>query len=332
VKAVVLSSDAADPALQGAEWPDPVTAPGWITVNVLAAGLNRNDAMSVAGRESRPARSVIGADGAGVVAEIGEDVDGWDVGDRVVVLPSLRWGQGERHPGPDFEILGDTTQGTFAEYVTVPADNVFRLPERLTWTEAAALPLAGVTAWRALMTQGGLTRGQRILITGASGGVASFAVQLAAAIGAEPFVTTSTSGKLDEAIAIGARGGVVRGPGWESELLDLGPFDVVLDSAGTNWPQLVESLVPAGTLVSIGRTSSENGQIPIHQLFIGQRRVVGSTMGSPREFAALLEHVQASSWVPLVDSSHGFATPDLAFERLDSRDRVGKVVFEAKGV
>jgi zinc-binding alcohol dehydrogenase/oxidoreductase len=332
VKAVVLSSDAAEPALQWTEWPDPVTARGWITVKVLAAGLNRNDSMSVAGRVSRSARSVIGADGAGVVAEIGGGVDGWRVGDNVVVLPSLWWGDGERHPGPDFEILGDTTPGTFAEYVSVPAENVYGLPERLTWTQAAALPLAGVTAWRALMTQGGLRRGQRLLVTGASGGVASFAVLLADAIGAKPFVTTSTPGKLDEAVAIGARGGVVRVPGWESTLRDLGPFDVVLDSAGTDWPQLIESLVPAGTLVSIGRTRSEDAQIPIHQLFIGQRRIVGSTMGSPREFGALLDHVQRSRWVPLVDSSYGFTTPDLAFARLDHRDRVGKVVLEAQGL
>lgn len=311
------------------EWPDPVAAPGWITVRVEAAGLNRNDWMNVAGRTSRLAPGVIGADGAGVVADVGSGVEAWQAGDEVMILPSLWWGDLEAHPGRRFEILGDTTAGTFAEYVSVPAENVFRRPARLSWTQAAALPLAGVTAWRALVTQGGLVGGHRLLVTGASGGVASFAIQIADAIGAEVYVTTSTQAKLEGAVALGAGGGVVRGPGWEDELLVLGPFDVVLDSAGANWPQLVESLVSGGTLVSIGRTSSEVAQIPIHQLFIGQRRVVGSTMGSPREFAALLDHVNRNSWVPLVDSVFGLDTADAAFARLNHRDRVGKVVLES---
>ena len=328
VKAVILGSELFEPALEWTDWRDPVAAPGWVTVKVAAAGLNRNDTMNVAGRVSRPARSIIGADGAGVVTEIGSGVDGWQVGDVVVVLPSLWWGDIETHPGSDFEILGDSTAGTLAEYVSVPSENVFRRPARLTTGQAAALPLAGVTAWRALMTQGGLDRGQRLLVTGASGGVATFAIQLGNAIGAEVHVTTSTPSKLDRAVAIGASGGVVRGTGWESALRDLGPFDVVLDSAGVNWPQLIESLVPGGTLVSIGRTANEEATIPIHQLFIGQRRVVGSTMGSPREFAALLDHIERASWVPLIDSTFEFSAPDAAFARLDNRERVGKVVLE----
>lgn len=246
-----------------------------------------------------------------------------------MILPSLWWGDSESHAGTNFEILGDRTAGTFGEYVTVPAENVYRCPERLSWTQAAALPLAGLTAWRALMTQGGLSTGQRLLVTGASGGVATYATQIAAAIGAEVEVTTSTRIKLDEAISIGASGGLVREPGWDCALRDLEPFDVVLDSSGANWPQLVESLAPGGTLVNIGRSIHEIAEIPIHQLFIGQRHVVGSTMGSPREFAAMLDHVRASAWVPIIDSVFGFETPDEAFTRLDHRDRVGKIVLEA---
>jgi len=329
LNALVLSSDSSEPAFQWMEWPGPITAPGWVTVKVQAAGLNRNDSMNVAGRASRSGPGVIGADGAGVVAEVGSGVDAWQVGDEVVVLPSLWWGDIEAHQGQTFEILGDTTPGTFAEFVSVPAENVFPRPARLSWAQAAALPLAGITAWRALVTQGGLVHGQRLLVTGSSGGVASFAIQIAHAIGAEVHVTTSTPAKLEAAVALGAVGGVVRGAGWGDELRAINPFDVVLDSAGANWPLLVESLVPGGTLVSIGRTSSEDAQIPLHQLFIGQRRVVGSTMGSPTEFAAVLDHVNLSSWVPLIDSTFGFDTPDTAFARLDHRDRVGKVVLEA---
>lgn len=329
MKAVVVGSEATDPVLVWSDWPDPVTAPGWVTVRVLAAGLNRNDAMNVAGRLSREAPSIIGADGAGVVVEVAAGVVGWEVGDDVVVLPSLWWGDNESYPSSRFEILGDTTPGTFAEFVSVPAENVFRTPQRLSSVEAAVLPLAGVTAWRALVTRGRLQAGQRLLVTGGSGGVATFAVQIGSAIGADVQVTTSSLSKLARAVEMGASGGVVREEGWESALLDAGPFDVVLDSSGANWPQLVESLVPGGTLVSIGRTISEQAQIPIHQLFIGQRHIMGSTMGSPREFGALLAHIDETEWVPLVDSTFGFAEPSAAFTRLDQADRIGKVAFHA---
>ncbi len=328
MKAVVLASGSTESALEWTDWPDPVSGPGWVTVKVLAAALNRNDAMNVDERELRPGRTVIGADGAGVVAEVGDGIEGIVVGDAVVILPSLWWGDIEAHPGPGFEILGDTTAGTFAEYVSVPAENVYRCPERLSWAHAAALPLAGVTAWRALVTQGGLRQGQRLLVTGASGGVATFAIQIADAVGAEVHVTTSSESKLDDAAALGAKAGVVRDPGWESALLDLGPFDVVLDSAGASWPLLVKALAPGGTLVSIGRTTKEQADVPIRELFLGQRRILGSTMGSPRQFAALLDHITDSDWEPLVDSTFAFSAPDDAFARLDHRSRVGKVVLE----
>jgi NADPH:quinone reductase-like Zn-dependent oxidoreductase len=329
VKALVLNVGGSESPLKWTDWPDPVTQPGWVTVRVLAAGLNRNDSMNIGSRTSRSAASVIGADGAGVVAEVGGAVTGWEVGDEVVVLPSLWWGASDLHPGERFEILGDVTAGTFAEYVTVPAGNVYHRPERLSWRQCAVLPLAGVTAWRALITQGALKSGQRLLVTGASGGVATFAIQMGEAIGADVYVTTSSPEKLDDAIRLGASGGVIREPGWEDALAAQEPFHMVLDSSGASWSELISSLGPAGTLVSIGRTRNEHAEIPIHSLFIGQRRVVGSTMGSPREFGAFLQHLNPATWTPLIDSTFEFADADEAFARLDSRDRMGKIVLNA---
>lgn len=329
MKALVLNVGGSERQLEWTDWPDPVTQPDWVTVRVSAAGLNRNDSMTIASRTSRSAASVIGSDGAGVVAEVGAAVTDCDVGDEVVILPSLWWGASDLHPGERFEILGDVTAGTFAEYVTVPIDNVYRRPERLSWQECAALPLAGVTAWRALMTQGALKSGQRLLVTGASGGVATFAIQIGEAIGAEVHVTTSSAEKLDAAVRLGASGGVVREPGWVDALAAQESFQVVFDSSGANWPELIGLLAPAGTLVSIGRTRNEHAEIPIHSLFIGQRRIVGSTMGSPREFDALLQHLNSTGWTPDVDSTFRFAEADEAFARLDSRDRVGKIVFRS---
>ncbi len=329
MKALVLNVGGAEPALEWTDWPDPVTQRDWVTLRVTAAGLNRNDSMNIASRTSRSAASVIGADGAGVVAEVGAGVTGCDVGDEVVVLPSLWWGASDLHPGERFEILGDVTAGTFAEYVTVPADNVFYRPRRLSWQQCAVLPLAGVTAWRALITQGALKSGQRLLVTGASGGVATFAIQIGEAIGAEVHVTTSSRKKLDAAMRLGASGGVVREPGWANALAAQEAFHMVLDSSGANWSELISLLAPAGTLVSIGRTRHEHAEIPIHSLFVGQRRVVGSTMGSPREFSALLQHLNSAGWTPQIDSTFEFADADDAFARLDSRDRVGKIALKA---
>ncbi len=327
MKAIVVDNDPLGPPTSWLDWPDPVARPGWVIVEILAAALNRNDAMTVADRTARDAPAVIGADGAGVIAAIGADVDGWEVDDEVVILPSLWWGDDERYPDKRFEILGDATQGTFAQLVAIPAENVFHRPERLSWNETAALPLAGLTAWRALMTQGQLGAGGRVLITGASGGVASMAIMMAHAVGAEVLVTTSSPAKLESALAIGAASGIVRDDGWEKSLNDVDPFDVVLDSSGSSWPVLIDNLSPGGTLVSIGRTVRNISEVVVRDLFVGQRKIIGSSMGSPREFAALLQHVGDAQWKPAIDSVIEMSQPTGAFTRLDEPDRNGKVVF-----
>ena len=327
MKAIVVSQDPIQPPLSWLDWPDPIVRPGWVVVELVAAALNRHDAMNVADRTTRKSPSVIGSDGAGEIAAIGSDVGGWHVGDEVIILPSLWWGDYERSPSSAFEILGDVTQGTFAQLIAIPQENIFRRPERLSWNQAAALPLAALTAWRALMTQGQLAPGDRLLVTGASGGVASFAIMMAHAVGAEVSVTTSSSAKLETALTLGATSGVVRQEGWEDSLSELGQFDVVLDSSGASWPALVKSVSPGGTLVSIGRTVRNLAEVVVRDLFVGQRRIVGSSMGSPREFAALLEHVSGAEWVPVVDSVFEMSQPVAAFSRIDGSDRNGKVVL-----
>lgn len=327
MKAIVVSQDPIQPPVSWLDWPDPIVRPGWVVVELVAAALNRHDTMNVAARTTRNSPSVIGSDGAGVIVAIGSDVDCWQVGTEVVILPSLWWGDYERSPSSAFEILGDITQGTFAQLIVIPQENVFRRPERLSWIQSAALPLAALTAWRALMTQGQLAPGERLLVTGASGGVASFAIMMAHAVGAEVSVTTSSSAKLETALTLGATSGVVRQEGWEESLSELGQFDVVLDSSGAGWPALVKSISPGGTLVSIGRTARDFAEVVVRDLFVGQRRIVGSSMGSPREFVALLAHVKDTEWVPLVDSVFKMSEPVAAFARIDGSDRNGKVVL-----
>ena len=184
MRAAVIGTDHTAPPVRVREVPDPVTKAGWVTVSLRAAALNRLDAMLLEHRTNEAPGTIFGADGAGVIAQVGPGVDGWSPGDPAVVLPSLFWGPDPAAPGPDYEILGSPSHGTHAELVTVPADNVFPVPPHLSWEQAAALPLAGVTAWRALVTRGGLRTGETVAVAAASSGVGSLAIQIAAAHGA----------------------------------------------------------------------------------------------------------------------------------------------------
>lgn len=324
MKALVVEPDG-PAALRYADWPDPSLPPGWALVEVRAAGLNRNDALIVRDRATLGDPCVIGSDGAGVVVAVGDGVDQGLLQREVVILPSLRWGASEAAPADDFEILGHPTQGTFAELVAVPAENLFAKPARLDWHTAAALPLAGLTAWRAVVTKAAAGPGCRLLVTGASGGVATFAVQIAAALGAEVHVTTSTEASLRRALDVGAAGGVVRTDGWTERLP--GGFDVVIDSAAADWTALLSLLRPGGRLVSLGRTVRTHVDVDAHEVFWRQVTISGTSMGSPTEFADLLAHVSTAAWSPVVDQVHPLAEGARAFERL-SGPHFGKVVLD----
>jgi NADPH:quinone reductase-like Zn-dependent oxidoreductase len=180
---------------------DPVPAPGEVVVELRAAALNRRDLLVAGGTYPFPLPLIPGSDGAGVRRDTGEEV---------VIFPTLAWGEREEVQGPDFQILGGPRNGTYAELVVVPEANVFAKPARLSWEEAAALPLAGLTAYRALFSRGGLRVGETVLVLGAGSGVSTFAVQLAAQAGARVIVTSSSADKIERSVALGAEGGVNR--------------------------------------------------------------------------------------------------------------------------
>jgi zinc-binding alcohol dehydrogenase/oxidoreductase len=307
--------------------PDPEPGPGQVRVDLVAAALNRRDRWLRIGDTEPPA--ILGSDGAGVVSAVGEWVSAVAEGDEVVIYPSLDWGDSETASGPDFRILGVPDQGTYAERIVLGAHQVRPRPQRLTWEESAALPLAGLTAWRALVTQGEVGPGKTVLVPGAGGGVATFLVQIAAALGARVLVTSSSTAKIERARALGAAGGAdYNDPDWPTAI---GPIDVAVDSVGSvAWPGIFECLRPGGRLVNFGRTSGEDGRVHIARLFFSYWRIQGTTMGSPREFDALLRHVEGASWRPVVDSVFPLAEVAAAHERLDEPDRFGKVVLGIK--
>ena len=225
--------------------PDPVAVPGEVLVELSTAALNRRDLLVCGGTYPFPLPLTPGSDGAGVRRDTGEEV---------VIYPSLAWGDREAAPGPDFQILGGPRDGTFAELIVVPEANVFAKPARPSWAEAAALPLAGLTAYRAVFSRGGLRAGETALVLGAGSGVSTFAVQLAAQAGARVLVTSSSDEKIERSVALGAEGGVNYATSdWVAAALKLGGADLVIDS--------VVPLAEAATAVESMATARHFGKL-----------------------------------------------------------------------
>jgi NADPH:quinone reductase-like Zn-dependent oxidoreductase len=294
-----------------------------VLVELRAAALNWHDCLVRKGQYAVPLPRVLGADGAGVRRDTGEEV---------VILPSLRWGADERFPAAEFEILGDYTDGTYAELVAVPEENVFPKPRGWSWSDAAALPLAGVTAHRALFARGGLGRGETVLILGAGGGVATIAIGLAHAAGARVLVTTSSSEKLAHARSLGAQDGVLyTEPDWPEAVRALtggAGVDLVLDSVGSTWQEALQTLRGGGRLVAFGATGSPSTLLDVRRFYFAQHTILGTTMGSPRDFAALLHAIDsAPHWRPVVDRVLPLDRASEAHAAMERREHTGKLVL-----
>ncbi|GAB3002805.1 zinc-binding dehydrogenase [Amycolatopsis acidiphila] len=323
MRAVVLREFGAADVLRPGEVPDPVAEPGWVTVRLKAAALNWHDVLVRRGQYGSPLPHVPGADGAGIRADTGEEV---------VIVPSLWWGADESAPARNWEILGDHRPGTYAELVRVPAECLAPRPAGYSWAQAAALPLVGLTTYRALFTRARLRAGESLLVLGAGGGIATTAVTFACGIGASAVVTSSSRAKIEQAQALGAKDGVLyTETGWEQAAKKLSPggrgFDVVLDSAGT-WAEALTALRPGGRLVVLGANAAEHAPIDVRRFYFGQYSLLGTTMGGPQDFAGLLrllgEHPIAP---PVLDRTFPLAEAAAAHRHLEQGGGFGKVVL-----
>lgn len=321
MKAIVLDEVGKMPTLKEVEYPD-VSAEDLTlaSVEVQTCALNHRDLWIVKGRYPGIAPPVI----------LGSDAFGEYEGENVVIQPGLFWGDEPRVQSARYQILGVPGHGSFANWVVVPKGNVFPAPAHLNPLEAAALPLAGITAYRVLFTRCTLTKTDRILITGIGGGVATTCLLFALAAGAEAWVTSGSDEKIDKAIALGAKGGVnYRRDDWSAFLEKMaGQFDVIIDSAGgPHFAKLVGLCAPAGRIGIYGGGQGELGKISPQIIFWRQITICGSTMGSNRDFTEMLSFVETHRIRPVIDSVFPLADFAKAFNRMEAGKQFGKIVM-----
>lgn len=314
--------------------PAPAPGPGEVVVKIVAAALNHRDVWIKLGQYAGlKFPSIPGSDGVGVVVEAGPGVGGGEwLGRRVIINPSFGWGLDEAAQGDEFSILGLPRDGTLAEKIAVPVAQLSLAPAHLSDEEAAALPLAGLTAWRALMTRAQVKGGERVLVGGIGGGTALFALQFAVAAGAEVWVTSSSAEKIMRAKALGAKGGFdYTSPGWaEAARAEAGGlFDVIIDSAGgAGFESLVDLAAPGGRIAFFGATRGNPNVLPMRKVFWRQLSLLGTTMGSPADWAAMLSGVERHRIAPVVSEVFPFARAGEAFELMERGGQFGKIVLK----
>ncbi len=309
--------------------PDPQPGPGEALIALRAAALNHRDVWIKLGQYAGLKFPCIpGSDGAGVVTAVGSAADQAWVGREVVINPALEWGSDPRAQGGGFSILGLPHDGTLAEQVAVPVAQLTARPAHLSWEEAAALPLAGLTAYRALFARAQLRSGERVLISGVGGGVALTGLQFAVAAGAEVWVTSSSEEKIARAVERGARGGFLYSEaGWERRAAQSpGPFDVIMDSAGgAGFGALVDAAGPAARLVFFGATRGNVPDFPLRKIFWRQISLFGTTMGSPADWADMTAFVARHRIRPVVDRVFPFGEAAAAFNLMERGGQFGKI-------
>lgn len=325
--------------LEVGEAPDPVVAHGSAVVEVRAVAMNHLDLWV---RRGLPGLAldlphIGGSEVAGVVAELEPAVEGWTVGDRVVIDPCLWCGEcvqcvrGEPLLCEDFKVLGEHIHGGAAEKVRVPATSLFRAPAHLEFTDAASVPLVFPTAWRALVGRARLCEGEWLLVTGGSGGVSTAAVQIGKLLGAKVVAITSGPENAERLERLGADLAIDRLAGSfvaeVRERTEGGP-DVILDGVGAAlWQDCLRCLGRGGRLVSYGATTGAGVELDLRHLFWKQQQVIGTTLASRREFEEVLAHVAAGRLKPVIDDVLPLDEIRAAHERLEAGAVFGKLVL-----
>jgi NADPH:quinone reductase-like Zn-dependent oxidoreductase len=330
VKAIRIHEDGGPEVLRYEDAPDPEPGPGEVLISLRAASLNRLDVWVRRGLPSVPKPRILGADGSGLVAGLGDGVEGLESGQRVVINPGLEHGDGR------ITVIGEHTDGTHAELIAVPCENVHELPASLSFEEAAAFPLVYETVYRMLVTRAGLREGEWVLAWGMGSGIGTAALALATALGARVIATSSSDEKLARASELGAE--VTINHASEDvamrvkEATDGRGADVVVEHVGeATWQTSLAAAAPGARIAVCGATTGPNPKAALHRVWWKQLTILGSTMGTRDDFAGAYELVAAGRAQVVVDSVFPLADARAAHERMERGEQMGKIVLRIPG-
>lgn len=343
MKAIVFHQHGGTEVLEYTEIPTPEPGRGEVLVRLHAAGLNRLDLWVLEGwpgiKISYP--HISGADGAGEVAALGPQVTGWAVGDRVVIDANIGCGHcayclgGYDNRCENWQLLGETRPGTLAEYIVVPARQLYPLPEGFDPHIAAGAALVYHTAWHSLIERGKLRPGESVLVVGASGGVNTACIDIAKLTGATVYVVGSNREKLALAEKLGADGLIDRSaePDWSKSVYSLTArrgVDVVVDNVGTTYYHSFRSARKGGRILTVGNTGGPKFEFDNRYLFAKHLSLIGSTMGTLNDFAAVMKLIFAGKLHPPLDRIYPLSEAREAYERMEQGEQLGKITLDIR--
>ena len=310
------------------DMPEPTAKDDEVIVRLKYAGLNRRDLYIPKRRNYEATPLIVGSDGAGIVEFVGKAVKNIEIGDEVVINPSLRWKENTDAPPEGFDILGMPDAGTFAEKIVISAEQVVKKPAHLTFEEAGVIALASVTGYRAMFTKGQLQKGETVFIPGAGSGVATFLIQFAKNIGARVIVSSRSEAKREKALQIGADVAIDTNEDWINALQHE-KIDLIIDSVGgQTLNRDLDILKQGGRLVIFGSTTEEDVEINLRKIFANQFQLIGTTMGSKEELEAALQHMEMYDMHPIIDSVYTLKDGIKAIEALQKSKSFGKIAFK----
>jgi NADPH:quinone reductase-like Zn-dependent oxidoreductase len=340
MKAAVFHQHGGPEVLQYQDVPDPKPGPGEVLIEVKAASINHIDIFLRRGmpgvKVAMP--KIAGSDAAGVIRELGPGVTGLAPGQRVTINPAVTCGRcefcaaGFGSQCAAFGIVGENSDGSYAEFVSVPAHIVLPIPDSMSFEEAAAAPLVFLTAWSMMVVKGNIRPGEDVLILGAGAGVGTAAIQIAKMVGCRVFATASSDEKLRRAKDLGAdvliNYKVNEFDKKIRELTNKRGVDVVVDYVGADtWVRSLRSARRGGRVLTCGATTGFAPQTDLRQIFFRQVQVIGSTMGSPREFLDVMKCVFRGQLKPVIDCVLPLSEARKGHELIEQRAVFGKIVL-----
>jgi NADPH:quinone reductase-like Zn-dependent oxidoreductase len=340
MKTVLFHNHGGPEVLEYADFPIPEPGVGQVLVKLEAAALNRVDLWT---RNGWPGIKleyphIPGADGAGFVAGLGACVSNWNIGDRAVINSNLGCGRcpaciaGQDNRCRDWHLLGETVRGTYAEYVVVPANNIYRMPAGFEARQAAAAALVFHTAWHSLIIRGALKPGEYVLVVGASGGVNTASIQIAKLAGATVIVVGSNPQKLNLAESLGADYLIDRSKdeNWSKTVYSLTEkrgVDIVVDNVGTTFPSSFRAAAKGGRILTVGNSGGAKFEIDNRFIFGKHLSVIGSSMGTRADFALVMDLIFAGKLKPVLDRDYPLAEARFAQEQLEMGEQLGKITL-----